>query len=329
MDIRNCIAELLTVHDCVIIPGFGGFIGNYAPASIDPVYHAFRSPCKKILFNINLKQNDGLLANAIAGAQGTSYGDACMLVELFADECRKSLMDGKAVVIPAVGQLFLGKEGNIQFEQDKNFNLLPDSFGLSSFISPPVTRTTSIIGRDQTAAAGTRVHPGNRQVMPLMIRRAAILALPLGIAAVIGLTQYNRLSSDTTSNANILGSVFSRFSSAALVGKKTAPARQKVCVQPVAAKPAAPQTAPAPELPAATVSDDSFAVIVGAFRMKENAEHCVAALKRKGLDASIFDRSKSGLYRVTIGTSSQRQKADELLAQAKSTDFRDAWLLAK
>ena len=72
MDIRNCIAELLSAHDCVIIPGLGGFIGNYSPARIDPVHHAFQPPFKKLLFNINLKQNDGLLANAVADSYGTA-----------------------------------------------------------------------------------------------------------------------------------------------------------------------------------------------------------------------------------------------------------------
>ena len=91
MDIRSCISELLSVHDCVIIPGLGGFIGNYAPARIDPVYHAFQPPFKKILFNVNLKQNDGLLASAVADSLGTSYQDSCNLIEQFTEECRQAL----------------------------------------------------------------------------------------------------------------------------------------------------------------------------------------------------------------------------------------------
>ncbi|MCX6268123.1 MAG: hypothetical protein NTW16_12315, partial [Bacteroidetes bacterium] len=77
MDIRNCIADLLSLHDCVIIPGFGGFIGNYSPARIDQVNHTFHPPTKELLFNVNLKQNDGLLASAIAASWMISYADAC------------------------------------------------------------------------------------------------------------------------------------------------------------------------------------------------------------------------------------------------------------
>ena len=72
MDVRVTISRLLEEHDCVILPGYGGFIGNYAPARIDPVSHSFVPPSKKILFNINLKQNDGLLCNRLVTDEGVS-----------------------------------------------------------------------------------------------------------------------------------------------------------------------------------------------------------------------------------------------------------------
>ena len=327
MDIRNCIAELLSVHDCVIIPGLGGFIGNYSPARIDPVHHAFQPPFKKLLFNINLKQNDGLLANAVADSYGTSYNDACNLIDLFAEECRQALKTGTSFLIPDVGKLFAGREGNIQFEQDKNANLLPDSFGLVPFISPPVSRNESILSRDQLMISSGMQHTGKIFILPRALKWAAILVLPIGFAAVIGLTQYNKISFNATNNANILSSVFSRFSSASLVEKKNAPHKQAIIRN-------TKVTMVIPEIPSETKvpvirPDDSFAIIVGAFRMKENAENYIAELNRKGIEATIFDRSRTGLYRVAIGTCSQREEARKLLTLAKSADFSDAWLLAK
>jgi len=326
MDIRNCIADLLSVHDCVIIPGLGGFIGNYSPARIDPVHHAFQPPYKKLLFNVNLKQNDGLLANAVADSYGTSYQDACALIDRFAGECLHVLKSGTSFVIPEVGRLFSGREGNIQFEQDKQTNLLPESFGLISFTSPPISRNSQMLGIDPFMVSSGR-HAARKFMLPRVLKWAAILVLPIGFAAVIGLSQYGRITSDDTSHANILSSVFSRFSSASLVEKRTVPVipvmnrkTRAVTVAPVAP----------PETKTSLIrSDDSFAVIVGAFRIKENAENYVAALNRKGIEATIFDRSRTGLYRITIGTCSQREEAVEMLARAKSSDFRDAWLLAK
>jgi hypothetical protein len=310
MDVRNCIAELLSLHDCVIIPGFGGFIGNYSPARIDPVHHTFQPPAKKLLFNVNLKQNDGLLANAVAKSFRISYGDACKIVDDFSEDCRLALKTGKPFMLPEVGQLVSGKEGIIYFEQDQTANLLPDAFGLTPFISPPVLR-----------------HSGKKFVFPRALKWAAVIILPVGFAAVIGVTQYDKLSANFSSNAGILSSVFSRFSAASLVEKKEAPFTASI--KAVKTPPASTAATPPVDNLSAIRHDDRYAVIVGAFRMKENAEKLISELQGKGITASIFDQSKTGLFRVTIGTSSDKADAKQLLASAKSTDFSGAWILAK
>lgn len=342
MDIRNCIAELLSEHDCVIIPGFGGFIGNYSPAHIDPVHHSFQPPYKKLLFNINLKQNDGLLANAVSDAFGTSYLDACKMIDNFAEECRQSLQTRKTIVIPEVGSLYSGKEGNIQFEQEKNANLLPDAFGLTPFISLPVSRISSSISPDWNMSQQRMVHSVKKFSLQRSLKWAAILALPVATAAVIGMSQYDIISSRYANNAGMLSSLFSRFSSASLVVKKEAPRNSPAARNLTAANtpvsagtaeiintPVTPAETPSTPKAPANLTDNSFAIIVGAFRMKENAENYVAELKRKGMQASIFDQSRTGLYRVTIGTFSQREEAMQLMASARSADFSGAWLLAK
>ena len=45
-DITVYIRELLFRHDCVIIPGFGAFIGNYFPSHIDRNEGLFYPPVK-------------------------------------------------------------------------------------------------------------------------------------------------------------------------------------------------------------------------------------------------------------------------------------------
>src|SRR5271170_2476410 len=76
MKIEEHISELLFEHDCVIVPDFGGFVCNYAPARIDPVKHLFEPPGKRILFNKGLTRNDGLLANHISSVSKLSYSEA-------------------------------------------------------------------------------------------------------------------------------------------------------------------------------------------------------------------------------------------------------------
>jgi cell division septation protein DedD len=352
MDLRKCISELLTAHDCVIIPGFGGFIGNYSPARIDPVHHTFSPPFKKLLFNINLNQNDGLLANHLSAAEGISYPDACRRIEEMVELCRHDLKSGKPFVIPGVGKLSMGREGNIQFEQDKSSNLLPDAFGLSSFISPPVARGTQPSRFEKNTPAITRKGEEKRIILPRPLKWAAMLAIPVGVAAIIGVSQYDKFRSSQINDAGILSSVFSRFSSASLVDKKTAPETapdpqfQMETTpsvfdvtdesDPVAGNtsevnaPVSTETDIQAKAPVQEIStDNNFAVIIGAFRIRENAAKLVDELRQKGISAVIYDRSRSGLHRVAIGTTASREEAEQLLENTKSGEFSGAWLLAK
>jgi cell division septation protein DedD len=74
---------------------------------------------------------------------------------------------------------------------------------------------------------------------------------------------------------------------------------------------------------------DGFAIIIGAFKIRENALKCVQDAISKGLNAGIYDRSRSGLYRVALTTTNKQKQAESLLSEARSKGFSGAWLLAK
>ena len=197
-----------------------------------------------------------------------------------------------------------------------------------------------------------------------------LLAIPIGTAALLGISQYNNGSFETTNNAGILSSVFSRFSSTSLVEKKEAPATPpdtqfQYDATPSAFDPSAyaseggnsdsdlsevsePTALPVTdrgqavkgksdanpavqdeESTSVEPSNNQYVIIIGAFRAKRNAEKCIRELKKTGTQATIFDRSPSGLYRVSIGSFSQREEANQLLSSAKSGEFSEAWLLEK
>jgi nucleoid DNA-binding protein len=122
MDITAFIRELLFSHDCVIIPGFGGFIGNYTPARIDKNSSTFYPPVKQISFNRNLNHNDGLLVGRISDSAKINYGDARNIVEEFTASLRKKLERGEKVTFDNIGSFSNNQEGNVQFEPDRNVN---------------------------------------------------------------------------------------------------------------------------------------------------------------------------------------------------------------
>ena len=81
--IEPYISELLYLHDCVIIPNFGGFVGNKKSAVLNKNTHTVLPPSKEILFNKNLKVNDGLLISHLANKEKISNDQAKILIKDF------------------------------------------------------------------------------------------------------------------------------------------------------------------------------------------------------------------------------------------------------
>ena len=76
MTIANYISDLLYRYECVILPGFGAFLTNRKSAQVIKGTHQFAPPFKSISFNVQLKQNDGLLVNYISKSEKISYETA-------------------------------------------------------------------------------------------------------------------------------------------------------------------------------------------------------------------------------------------------------------
>jgi len=138
VDITAFVRELLFSHDCVIVPGFGGLIGNYTPARIDKNTFTFHPPFKQISFNRNLNHNDGLLAGRISGSLKINYIDALRSVEEFVTSVRKKLERGEKIVFDNIGSFTNNQEGNIQFEPDRSANYHLGSYGLEMFQFSPL-----------------------------------------------------------------------------------------------------------------------------------------------------------------------------------------------
>lgn len=143
MKVARYIGDLLFQYECIVIPGFGGFITKEAPAKINPVQNHFIPPTKDIVFNVHLKANDGLLINHIVRAEKISYSEAKRKLEKFVEQCEAALKAGKRIHFRKVGNIFINEAGFKQFEPDATQNYLADSYGLKSFISPAIKRTAS------------------------------------------------------------------------------------------------------------------------------------------------------------------------------------------
>ena len=131
------IVELILEHNCVIIPSFGGFVSKDIGASIDFEKGTMLPPSKHLLFNIQLKNNDGLLTAAMSRAQGITFLEANELISKTVHTIQSDLSSGKKVSLENIGTFHYNQENILVFEQDRYFNFLLTSYGLAplQFIS--------------------------------------------------------------------------------------------------------------------------------------------------------------------------------------------------
>jgi len=131
MTLDHFIVELLKDNDCVVVPNFGGFITNYKSAVIDRSRGKIHPPSKSILFNSKLADNDGLLANYVTRKRDLTYLNALKFIDTVVVDWRKQLKAEHRIEFGEIGYLF-EKDGQVQFEQSRDINLLLSAYGLSS-----------------------------------------------------------------------------------------------------------------------------------------------------------------------------------------------------
>lgn len=129
--IEDLVSSLLLRHSCVIIPNFGGFVAKTISAKLDLDRGLFLAPSKQLLFNKNLLNNDGLLISEYASINAIEYSKSQIDIEEFVLDLKSKLNSKQSVHIERVGKLSYDIEGNLVFEQDRYFNLLLSSYGLS------------------------------------------------------------------------------------------------------------------------------------------------------------------------------------------------------
>ncbi|MCA1757201.1 MAG: SPOR domain-containing protein [Bacteroidales bacterium] len=348
-DITAYIRELLFSHDCVILPSFGGFIGNYTPAVIERGSNTFSPPRKAISFNRNLNQNDGLLISRISAVRGTGYADARRVVEEFVQEVREKLSKGEHVTFDLIGTFRNNSEGNPVFEPDGSTNFLLGSYGL------PVFRRDPAEGYDVATRIMPRSNRGSGKVITRrMVWRAAV-ALPFIAAMIIVPLKSDLFRSNASLNPlartqlTEMQAVTGTDDAAAELADESAGAESQLNnvtggaeaanagdkinnrePESAVSETATEQDAGNSEITGRAVAAetaDAFLVITGSFKAYENATGQQKDLTSKGYSASVTG-APNGYYRVSAASFATWQEADSA-RKAISDSFPGTWILKK
>ena len=337
MKMETYISDLLYRHDCVIIPGLGGLITNYRSAQIHPVSHTFRPPSKSIRFNVNLQEDDGLLANYVSSCESISFASAQSKIERFVFSIQNDLEHKKEARLPKIGVLSVDINGIISFEPDLKVNYLPDAFGLEAIQSPAILRKSKGIDVSKQIYQGAKSIQAQKTSFNWKV--AAVLIPLIGLSTYVSFQQ--EALSDKYANYAYLNPFKEKPAAVYVprtmeVKEKTIELKEtkitttpKTVVETVKANTEvkAKKTIPAPSVKTTLVSKP-FHLVAGCFSSKLNANNLVAQLKTEGFEASVIGQNENGLFRVAFQSYVSRELAVSEMKKLKDSG-KSTWLLKK
>ena len=222
-DVMNVLPGLFWDHDCVMLPGLGGFVCNPRSAWYDEAKRQIVPPSRDVLFNPRLTTNDGLVANELMAKHGITYREALKAVEGLVERIQRDLDGGSTVELPGLGKLYREEDGQLRFMADVEFERMLRSFGHASIplvartVAAPTSVTAPAVvtgdspvlaaaeatapttpGTDTPEASTARPEP---RVVPFRVqlgRAAAAIAIPLTLAGAY-------LLSDPAGTETLLG----------------------------------------------------------------------------------------------------------------------------
>jgi hypothetical protein len=309
------IKELLLEHDCVILPGLGGFVANYKPAEFDPASNTASPPSKQILFNTSLVHNDGLLYAHVSAQTGYGYKEVQVKAEAFIDRIRRDTGKGIKTEIEGLGYFYQDSEKRVLFTEEGNENLLVESFGLPflqyrEFEKPAIKRYS---------AAATDVDPLARQ------RRIRRWAYGTAAACILAAVIFIPIRTGYFNQAGIdIPGVDSFRSEQTLAVEKLPGNGSEISATEMRnLEPGIPATGIVSSDPG--LPEPEYNIVVGSFKDFANARMLMNTLVQKGYESRILG-TQMGFFRVTAGTFSIHEEADRELSAVRS-EFDGAWIL--
>lgn len=336
MNIAGYISKLLYYNDCIIIPGFGGLVTDYSPARIHPTNHTFFPPSKSILFNSKLKNDDGILMHFVALEENISYAEAKKEINYFVQEIILELEEGKEVILEKVGSLNKTEENTFSFIPDKTVNYLEASYGLSSFISPPIARKSMHKRLEKKFIDRKAVPVSERKERKVYWAYVAIIPIMLIVGWFVLMNGYNNRNAQQTGVLTITETEVERplemINNSNNENEKIAQPLRDLNFSDSAQPPSQElvnsvkdSTIPQKN----TIVQPNYYIIGGAFQYKSNADKLIGTLRENGYNATFAGLNPQGLFLVSYFNSEDKSEALANLIMIRRDSNPSAWLLKK
>lgn len=132
MLIDKYIENALYLYQCVIVPGFGGFLALEKEPYTSPDTGKVSPAARIFTFNASLKVNDGVLASYIANMRDISYSEALIEISRAVDYYLSRLSKGDAVDIAGVGMIKPTDAGEWVFTAYGEKSFSRENYGLDT-----------------------------------------------------------------------------------------------------------------------------------------------------------------------------------------------------
>lgn len=362
IELAQHIETLLLENDCVIVPGFGGFVAHYSPATRVKEENIFLPPTRTIGFNPQLKLNDGVLVQSYMSAYDTSFADASRIVEKEVNEFIGLLHEEGKAHLDNIGEIHYNVYGNYEFIPYDSKITTPSLYGLDFF----EMQELSVLQQKEKVWVPTHLEK-EKKTFEISINRAYLRNAAAMIAAIVLFFAFSTPVENTDVQKNnyaqlLPSELFEQIekqsvavtpvyvkSEAMQQAKKLSASSTKASStkkhtadkvktsKPIAVKEvkvakqgtSATTAATAPAVKSQKSVNHPFHIIVAGGISLKDAEAIATQLKSKGF-ANAKALNMDGKVRVSISSFDNRNEATkQLLELRKNETYKNAWLLAK
>lgn len=364
-ELAKQIEILLLDNDCVIVPGFGGFMAHH----VDSVYieeeELFLPPMRTLGFNPQLHVNDSLLAQAYVESYDISYPEALRMIEDDTRELRQTLNNIGEFELPNVGIIRVNDAGKYEFTPCTSGILTPELYALNSFDMPLLKGVKSedkenlssnliaeteenvkteevienTIEKDEPKVATIiaddeedfieeeESHARIISINTNFVRNIAAVAVVLAVF-VLAILPINDGTKHTTLMSSIDTSLLQKIMPQVKVTECEEIAPVKIVNNAVIETKRTNEDIAVKETVKEEISQDTFVVVLASKVSKANGEAYISSLAKKGIADARLIPSGSG-NKVVCGAfeteSEAYNKANEL--RSMSSEFADVWVM--
>ena len=311
MQIEKHISDLLYRYQCVTVPGFGAFLTETVSAHVTGSASSFFPPKKVVSFNANVKNNDGLLANHVALQEKMSYELAVIKINDVVNEWTYLLQNRNHLVLKNIGEISVNNEMNWVFEPTNTVNYLTDSFGLTPFVSPEITREVLKKEVEALEEKAPIIFTSERKKDYSYLKYAAIFVVMLGAGGIGYKSYYDQQITNET-----------------LLVEKNVQEKVQQQIQQATFLINAPVEAVELSVAAPVEEKMPYHLVAGAYRSEENANKAIAELNAAGFEkAKMLPINKHNLYPVVYASFKTLNEAQIERKNIQNSHNAEAWLL--